>query len=137
MAKLKLKKYDASTQGGGGHQEPRATFGNKGLISINKAAMKLMKLKETDKLSFFEDEDNEGDWFMAKDKDGLKFRITEGGSMVANSSQICRDLCASLLKEPGTSLRCPIEEKSVMQDGLELFPIFTKVHMSNAQIAKR
>lgn len=137
MPKLKLKKYDATTSGQGGGRDPQVTFGNKGLISINKSAMKMLKLTEKDKLSFFEDEESEGDWFLAKDKDGIKFRVSSTGSFCANSSHVCKDVCASLMKEPGVSLRCPITEKSIKQDDLELWPIFTRGHMPNSMVAKK
>jgi hypothetical protein len=123
MKTLKLKKFDASAAGQR-TGKPFVSFGNKGLIGFTKPAGELIKLKDGDCISFFQDEEDPADWYVAKDKEGLKIRQNTSGGYALNASVVCNNVMTSLGKEPG-SYSFPLGAEPTILDKKELWPIIT------------
>ncbi len=65
-----------------------------GAIHFSRKACELMKIKNGDTLSFFQDEERVSDWYVAKTEDGLVLRMDKGkyGSATLNSSSIANKI---------------------------------------------
>jgi hypothetical protein len=85
---MKLIKFDASTRNAR-TGKTCISFGKKGLISLSKLAVEKLELKNGDKVSLFQDEE-EADWYIGKDpKDGFPIRLPEGKGGGGILQRIC------------------------------------------------
>lgn len=136
MPTSKFVKYDASAQGGRA-TDPKVTFGTNGLISINRHAAKLLGLKATDKISFWQDPIEDTHWFIGKDKAGMKISPSgDSGGFHLSSSKTSKDFACAMLQEYGKkSLSCQIEESPKRIDDIEVFALFTRPLLPNHKTA--
>lgn len=63
------------TFGTGWAKSPAITIGQKGLLKINYAAGELLDVKEGDRVSIAQDEENPADWYITKDPNGYELRL--------------------------------------------------------------
>jgi hypothetical protein len=130
---MQLKIYNAENASRKQTSTPMISLPKKGgLISINKAAAALLKLKEGDKISLAQDEKNVLDWYVFKDKAGIEIRLLkeETGTWGFNSTLISEDLraCAPIEIDQDKSIRMPFGEDAVVfqNDKTLYYPIITK-----------
>jgi hypothetical protein len=93
---MKLKKLQPVSTGRG-NNTPTMTIGKSGRIGFNKPAIHLLGLAEGIGISFFEDEDDAGVWYVGIDKEGIKVRRSfDKKSLLIQSQAIVTDLCSSM-----------------------------------------
>lgn len=63
---MKLKTFNPENTGD--QNIPMLSINANGVFRLNKAAVDLLKLEETDKVLFHQDEDEPEDWYISKDK---------------------------------------------------------------------
>lgn len=74
---------------------PRISVNASGGLSINKSAMDLLNLGKVDKVDFFEDDENKGNWYVCKNTTlgAFSIKVQKGShSGVSQSSHFCKHI---------------------------------------------
>lgn len=124
---MKLKEFNKVNAGSGKISTALVTVGVKGLVSINQAGCEKMKLKAGDRVSLFQDEEREKDWYLCRtdSENGFQLRENKSGSRSFNSSKLAASIVDSLGLEEAKSFKCLIGGMSPFE-GKELFALITK-----------
>jgi len=124
---MDLKKYNRSDCKYRAPREPSVHIAKMGTLSINKAAVIGLGLKQADKINLFQDTWRPEDWYIQKttDNDGLKLRQTNN-SLVVNASGVVKEMFKSLdIKEKSATFRISVEPTE--DNNEQYFAILTKV----------
>lgn len=106
---MKLKYFSEQTfpkQMGGGSKTPSISLGKGGIIQLNKRAAELLELKEGDKITIAQDEDDEACWYVFKDPNhGFALRGSydsqkQAGALLLNHKKLQTHICESLELNP-------------------------------------
>lgn len=87
------------------NRKPSINFRASGGICINKGAVQVLNLKESDKVEFAENQENKGDWYIRKSKDekALPLRsYSNKEGLILSSRFICTQILAEVLKDSAT-----------------------------------
>lgn len=124
---MQLKKYDALNTVSSRKGNPTISFNRGGAIGISGEACKAIGLSEGDKVSLVEDEENPGDWYITKDKDGFPLRKSnaEAKGTVFNCAAISSKVLDFLNWQEKKAAICRIALTPVTQEKMKLYPILT------------
>lgn len=109
----------------------------KGVIGISKEAAEMMKLKEGDKVEFFQDEKNKEDWYIGKTKNSDGLIVRSNGKMsglLLNNVVVCRKIAESAGIEQSASYL--VSKKSIKHNGHDLWPIITSSYNTRGRQRK-
>jgi len=85
--KLKsLKPVDFPSSGRGMTAKPFVRFSTKGVITFNKAAVKLLNLSDKENIFLTQDEDKPDDFYLCKSQEGFAVKVNEKGGQFNNSN---------------------------------------------------
>ncbi|WP_339679995.1 hypothetical protein [Cyclobacterium marinum] len=123
---MKLKEYNKSTAlTRAVDNEPFITVNQKnGLINFNKGAINLLKLKGTETITFYQDEDNPLRWYFNQHPNGFKLREASSGSYVFGCKSLAKDIIDSL-EVKGNSIRIPISKTAPTIDDNDYYLLDT------------
>ncbi len=78
--------------GRGTHSVAKVIFSKNGGISLNRAAISKMKLKDGDRLTLSNDEDDPENWYLHNDpENGFKFRLNSSGQFIVHHTNLVKE----------------------------------------------
>jgi hypothetical protein len=97
-----------------------------GTVRLNKSASALMGISNADQVKFHQDEDEPGDWYIEKVKNGgFEVREVANGAMVFNNTAICKKIAESV-EFSGRSGKCLVAGKPTELKGRTLWGVITR-----------
>jgi hypothetical protein len=124
---MKLKEFNAEDFPNTRTTAPAFSIDTKvGCNRLNREACELIGLKAGDKIKFLQDEEEEGDWYIEKVKEGgFVLRTTKNAtSLCFNSTPMAKKIADSVVFE-GRSGRCLIAGQPTELNKRKLFGILT------------
>jgi len=124
---MNLKKYDRKDCKHIAPGKPSVHMTNKGVFSLNKAAVQGIGLKKEDKILFVQDELIPKDWYIQKtdSEDGFVLRENQG-RLILNASKIVQNIFKSLeINKESAGFRIATEPTE--DNGESYFAILTRV----------
>ncbi|MDD2984693.1 MAG: hypothetical protein PHQ74_15040 [Crocinitomicaceae bacterium] len=127
-----FKKYTPETCVSTRKGELRISFSSKsGGIFFNRTVVEKMKLTEGQKVTLFQSEKDEREWFVAVTSDGFALRTKDEKSLQTQNTAVCKEILRiAKVEAPSTSLLIGVP--SVI-DGLEMYPIILASAKNKAQ----
>jgi hypothetical protein len=123
-----LIKYDSTnTRSGSRAAKPTISFAKAGMITISGAAVAILKLKEGDKVSIFQDEEEPKDWYIAPDPAGFEIRPIKSGKAWAFNNAAIAGAVRLALKAEGSVVFPIAAEPALESEGLQCYAILTAV----------
>ena len=107
---------------------PKIGFHTSGLITLNKEAQELLKLKESDAVKLYQSDEDAADWFIAKAKGGFALRKTSPNqNIVAFNCKYIKDKIFESVETERTSGSIRIKADALVKvDGnVNAYPIMT------------
>jgi hypothetical protein len=126
---MKLKEFNADNCASApGGKSPTVALNTKtGLFRINKEACVLMDLSANDQIKFHQDEEEEGDWYIEKVKEGgfvLREKETITKGLIFCSSHLAKKIAESV-SFSGQSGNCLVAGKPTEFQKRKLFGLLT------------
>lgn len=107
--------------------KPKICFTKTGSVFFNTGATELLKIKKGDKVLFFQSDENQDEWYVAKDPRGFPLRINAGRptELICNCQKVKLLLFKSInCEKDGHSF--PMAQEPVTIEGADrAFSIFT------------
>jgi hypothetical protein len=126
---MKLKTYNSENASRRSSGKPTIAFSSKnGVMRINKAGQEKLKIKDGERWSISQDEENVKDWYLHKDAEaGFKVRVSEKDEATFNSSAVCEGVraCVKNIEDDKTCKMYLITEPIITKDKVLLYPILT------------
>lgn len=121
---MKLIKFDSSTAARK-VDVPAIHISRVGAISLTASLCTLLGVKDGDGVSLHQDADAKDNWYIAKDKDGLKLRGKKNSTQLFFcSAVICKEIGSSIdVEQPAGRMLVGIEPTN--HEGMKLYPILT------------
>lgn len=121
---MKLIKYDSSTAARK-VDVPAIHISRVGAISLTAALCTLLGVKEGDGVSMHQDADAKDNWYISKDKDGLKLRGKKNSTqLLFCNSAICKEIGNSIdVDQPAGRMLVGVEPTK--HEGAKLYPVLT------------
>lgn len=126
---MNLKTYNAENCRASRSNRPVIGINVKsGVFSINREAADLMGLKSGDKVEIHQDQDNEGDWYLAKSNGvGFPVRMPKDDAarvLVFNNTRLCRAIADSVVYT-GRSGKLLVGTDPVTYEKVKYWPLIT------------
>lgn len=131
---MKLKKFTPSKCTGRRSTTRTVSFNKRnGYIFVNQATQKDLDIKESDKITFVQDEENPKEWFLMKSDDGFTIkRSSASGSLYTMSKEVANNVIRSL-EILDNAVRVMISDQAIMYEGQKLYPLVTRLASPNKQ----
>ena len=121
---LKIKTFD-SVNRCGRESKPKIRMGKSGYVYITKKASDMLELSIGDKVSLHQDEENPRDWFISKDKNGIKLRgKKEDGVLIFHLAQAVKKLFSEC-EITAKSISFVVSKTPIILNNVKYYPIIT------------
>lgn len=132
---MKLKAFNKATVGAN-TKAPALTIGKNGTIAFNKSLAEAMKVKIGDPVQFFQSEDDEQDWYVAKVKseDSFELRERSDGHLIIQSSGLAKKIAGSFFLEG--SFQVKVKPEAVQHDRVNYFLILAGTALATLRAKK-
>jgi hypothetical protein len=104
---------------------PKISINPKGVFSLNRKALELMKLSEKDKVGISQDADDPVNWYIHKDVEGFDLRSLNQGYLTLgfNNVSLKNAMFEAMELQPDKKKQCIISRQCTKVGKVELWPI--------------
>lgn len=96
-------------------QLPKIGFQSSGLITLNKSAVELLKLKVGDTVKLYQSQEDTADWYVAKAKGGFPIRALSANGYLGFSCSFLRDKVFASVGYEKKSASAPIKADALVK----------------------